>query len=73
MTPLVERALENDPCLDAKSVEAGVQAALQAAKELLNEHEDKWYTSTDSSRTFRWLTLRGFSNDLYQIDKVAQT
>ncbi len=73
MTALVERALEKNPQLDPASVEAGVKAALEATKDLLHEHETKWHTSDDPSRAYRWLTLRGLSNDFYQLDSVAQT
>ncbi len=72
MSPIVERVLEKNPALDRVSVEAGVKAALREAAEVLDEHENKWYVSNDPSRSYRWLTLRDYANDLYQLSAVPQ-
>lgn len=73
MTALVERALEQNPALDPASVEAGVRAALEATKDLLHEQETTWYHSAIPGSRAGWRALRDFSNDFYQLDKVAQT
>lgn len=73
MSILTERALEKNSGLDPATFEAGVKAALEAARELINEHETFWYKSTDPSSYSRWLTMRRFANDFYQLEGVAQT